>query len=139
MRYIDLNMMRAGVIRHPKEWPWCGYQEIAGRRQRYRILDLEELLRLSELEKLTAFAEWYDAELDKSLETASMRREPHWTESSAVGSKDFVRRIAALSKNRKRLEVKECVDDSWYVREPEACYASPVEATPILHVPWISF
>lgn len=137
MRYIDLNMMRAGVVRHPRDWPWCGYQEIAGQRRRYRILDLEELLRLSELGKLSAFSEWYDAELDKALETASGRREPQWTESIAVGSEDFVRRIAAFSKNRKRLEVKEWTDASWYVREPGACYASPAKAAPILHVPRI--
>jgi putative transposase len=43
MRYIDLNMVRARVVGHPTEWPWCGYQEISGRRRRYRILDLEEL------------------------------------------------------------------------------------------------
>jgi len=135
MRHIDLNMMRAGVARHPKDWPWCGYQEIAGQRRRYRILDLEELLRLRELGELSAFAEWYDVELDKALETTSGRREPHWTESIAVGSEGFVRRIAALSKDRKRLEVKEWTDASWYVRDPGAYYASPAMAAPIPHVP----
>ena len=26
--YIDLNMVRAGVVDHPKMWPFCGYNEI---------------------------------------------------------------------------------------------------------------
>ena len=26
--YIDLNMVRAGVVRHPSEWPYSGYNEI---------------------------------------------------------------------------------------------------------------
>ena len=26
--YIDLNMVRAGVVEHPSEWPFCGYNEI---------------------------------------------------------------------------------------------------------------
>ena len=26
--YIDLNMVRAGVVRHPSEWPFGGYNEI---------------------------------------------------------------------------------------------------------------
>ena len=26
--YIDLNMVRAGVVNHPSEWPFCGYNEI---------------------------------------------------------------------------------------------------------------
>jgi putative transposase len=24
LTYIDMNMVRAGVVRHPSEWPWCG-------------------------------------------------------------------------------------------------------------------
>ena len=30
--YIDLNMVRAGVVDHPKDWPWTGYQELMGHR-----------------------------------------------------------------------------------------------------------
>ena len=26
--YIDLNMVCAGVVAHPSEWPFCGYNEI---------------------------------------------------------------------------------------------------------------
>jgi putative transposase len=26
--YIDLNMVRAGVVKHPSEWPYSGYNEI---------------------------------------------------------------------------------------------------------------
>ena len=26
--YIDLNMVRAGVVSHPKEWPFGGYGEV---------------------------------------------------------------------------------------------------------------
>ncbi|MCK7504600.1 MAG: transposase [Desulfobacterales bacterium] len=26
--YIDLNMVRAGAVRHPSEWPFSGYNEI---------------------------------------------------------------------------------------------------------------
>ena len=27
MVYIELNMVRAGVVRHPGEWRWCSYVE----------------------------------------------------------------------------------------------------------------
>src|SRR5512134_3358353 len=46
MVYIGLNMVRCGVVRHPREWPWCGYQELMGMRQRFRILDFQRLLGL---------------------------------------------------------------------------------------------
>jgi putative transposase len=26
--YMDLNMVRAGVVKNPSEWPFCGYNEI---------------------------------------------------------------------------------------------------------------
>jgi hypothetical protein len=28
--YIELNMVRAGVVPHPAEWPWCSYTESIG-------------------------------------------------------------------------------------------------------------
>jgi putative transposase len=30
MVYIDLNMLRAGVVKHPSEWRWSGYHELIG-------------------------------------------------------------------------------------------------------------
>ena len=42
--YIDLNMVRAGVVSHPQEWRWCGYDELAGDRQRYRLVNEDRLL-----------------------------------------------------------------------------------------------
>ncbi len=122
MRYIDLNMVRAGVVRHPREWPWCGYNEIAGFRQRYRILALQELLRLGESSDPRAFAARYDVELDQALKTASGGRQSHWSESIAVGSRAFVDRIAALSRSRKKFEIEEWSNVAWYVRDPAACY-----------------
>lgn len=35
MAYIDLNMVRAGVVRHPGEWPISGYREIQDPPVRY--------------------------------------------------------------------------------------------------------
>ena len=32
MKYIDLNMVRAGVVDHPQQWAWTGYQELMGQR-----------------------------------------------------------------------------------------------------------
>jgi putative transposase len=128
MRYIDLNMVRARVVHHPAEWPWCGYQEIAGLRQRYRILNLQELLRLAQLSDLTALATRYGIELELAIKTGNQRREPHWTESIAVGSEAYVHRIAALSKNRKKLEIREWADAAWYVRDPAVCYGRSSDA-----------
>ncbi len=45
--YIDLNMVRAGVVRHPAEWMQGGYHEIQSPPQRYRIIDISVLMELS--------------------------------------------------------------------------------------------
>ena len=36
--YIDLNMVRAGVVDHPSEWPYCGYNEIQKPRRKNILL-----------------------------------------------------------------------------------------------------
>ena len=44
--YIDLNMVRAGVVNHPVEWKHCGYHEIQQPPERYAVIDLRELTTL---------------------------------------------------------------------------------------------
>jgi putative transposase len=34
--YIELNMVRAGVVSHPRQWEWVGHREIMGQRKRNR-------------------------------------------------------------------------------------------------------
>jgi hypothetical protein len=36
-------MVRAGVVPYSEHWQWCGFDEMAGLRRRYRVLDLEGL------------------------------------------------------------------------------------------------
>jgi len=43
LRIIDLNMMRAGVVKHPRERENSGYREIQKPPSRYGIIDLLEL------------------------------------------------------------------------------------------------
>jgi len=41
--YIDLNMVRAGVVNHPSEWKFSGFNEIQRPRRRYSIIDYKSL------------------------------------------------------------------------------------------------
>ena len=88
--YIDLNMVRAGVVDHPEKWPFCGYNEIQNPPKRYRIVDLDSLLKLMgcmDLSDLQANQKrWAQAALD----TNDTSRQAQWTESIATGSKAFV-------------------------------------------------
>ena len=46
MIYIDLNMVRAGVVKHPSEWVMSGYNEIQGPPDRYALIDMKGLMEL---------------------------------------------------------------------------------------------
>jgi putative transposase len=99
--YIDFNMVRAGVVQHPGEWPEGGYAELQSPQQRYGVIDriaLMELLGIDDYERLKAERkQWVDAALESGL--GSLERDPCWTESLAVGPMDFVKDVqVALGK-----------------------------------------
>ena len=41
MVYIDTNMVRAGVVSHPSEWSFSGYNEIQEPRRKNVLIDYE--------------------------------------------------------------------------------------------------
>lgn len=93
--YIDLNMVRAKVVNHPGEWPFCGYYELQRPRQRQRnqLVDLRELSSLLGMNDLgylkAARAQWVARECRRG----NPRRDPKWTECVAVGSQKYVEGI----------------------------------------------
>jgi putative transposase len=44
--YMDLNMIRAEVVKHPSDWPHCRYKEIQNPPERYRLIDRKALMQL---------------------------------------------------------------------------------------------
>ena len=125
LRYIDLNMVRAGVVSDPAEWNWCGYQEVAGIRKRYRAVSLENLMAALALghpsEKI---ARQYVAFVADGLKAGVMNREPLWTESIAVGSETYVKGLGARMDGRMRMIVEAAGDNVWTVREKRGVYGS---------------
>jgi putative transposase len=121
MKYIDLNMVRAGVVAHPEEWRWCGYDELAGIRRRYRLIDLDWISTCFEGTILDGFSAQYRASIDVAVQEGRLTRDPIWTESIAVGSEEFVRSVSDEIRNRVRLEINEA-NGIWTVREPLASY-----------------
>lgn len=105
--YIDMNMVRAGVVSHPQDWPYCGYQEIQGFRQRYTLIDIERLAQIfgtsrDDLKRL------HKTWIEEYLILNKMERESRWTESIAIGNRDYVEKIqnqlGVKAKGRKIIE-----------------------------------
>jgi len=94
MVYVDLNMVRAGVVTHPSEWPFCGYNAIQNPRARKSLIDHESLIGLFGVRSLDEFRRAYRDLVSDSLAKERYReRQSWWTESIAFGSEGFVREV----------------------------------------------
>ena len=120
--YIDLNMVRAGVVKHPAEWPYSGYNEIQEPKRKNVLIDYERLrafLGFDAYDKVkTAHRKW----VESCLKNGDRFREDKWTDSIAVGSEHFTGNIKALmggmALGRRRIESGE----SFQLRETQSSY-----------------
>ncbi|HEV8720628.1 MAG TPA: transposase [Candidatus Binatia bacterium] len=78
--YIDLNMVRAGVVAHPVEWAHSGYHEIQEPRERYAVIDLQGLTRLCGFVDLGDFQRAHHQWVDEALENGRALRDGRWSE-----------------------------------------------------------
>jgi putative transposase len=95
LAYIDLNMVRAGVVRHPSEWNFGGYTEIQNPRQRYSIINRGELANLLGIKDEVRMMEVHWKWVEELLKNGSNKRDARRTESIAVGDKEFVLKTKA--------------------------------------------
>jgi putative transposase len=93
--YIDLNMVRAGVVSHPSEWPFGGYGEIQSPRRKTVLIAYQKLASLDGFATYDAFRDTHKVLVGEALEyeSAFRKRQNPWTESIAVGSKSFTEMI----------------------------------------------
>jgi hypothetical protein len=122
MIYIDLNMVRAGMVKHPSEWSFCGYNEIHSPPQRYSIIDRKRLMELVGTDVGDELSETYKGWVDEILKSGETARDNKWTESVAVGNIKFIRTV------REKLGVRAAGRDiiesgaSHELREPGVSY-----------------
>ncbi len=91
MIYVDLNMVRARKVDHPRDWKHCGFYELTAGKQRYRIVDLPEIIRFCGFDSFDEFRSVYLDRLEKKLPATTF--DPVWSKSIAVGSKEFAERF----------------------------------------------
>ncbi len=124
--YIDPNMVRAGAVRHPREWREAGYHEIQRARAKYRIIDraaLSKLLGVPEYRLAAVCEQWIEA----ALARGDRAREPQWSDALAVGRQSFVERVQRDLGTRgqyRRIEQREGMS---VLREADAAYTHHFE------------
>ena len=91
--YIDLNMVRAGVVAHPSKYKVCGFNEIQKPPKRYSIIDKKVLQNLFSIHDQECFRQKHHHWIEAELATGNNNRNEIWSESVAVGSERFVKEI----------------------------------------------
>ena len=124
MTYIDMNMVRAGAVKHPGDWPASGYVEIQQPPQRYRIIDQAALLALFGTQDLKIFQQAHRQWAEQALAENDAARDPRWSEALAVGSESFVRQFQqdmGLAGSHREVTPQ---GDGYRLGETDAAYSS---------------
>ncbi len=128
LTYIDMNMVRAGVVAHPREWPYCGYGELVRpidrpcphpRNKLIDLVDTGALMTLLGARDIGELATMRTKWIDEALRKGRVVREAIWTESVAVGSPAFLQKIQArlglklvnLAASASQFAVAETIDE----------------------------
>jgi len=119
--YVDLNMVRAGAVRHPAEWEVGGYHEIQRQPYRLRIVDREALAEALGI-GLSELAEVHRNWVETALREERLKRERRWTESVAVGSRGFVEQVKRQLGTRAHYRAIEADSDDFVLREEAEPY-----------------
>jgi len=120
--YIDLNMVRAGVVNHPGEWKESGFTEIQKPPKRYSIIDLQSLNDLSGFSDLRDFQRAHREWMGQGLENGLALRDDRWSKSIAVGSLDFVEKIKSELGFKAAHREFEPVGEAYALRESAETY-----------------
>jgi putative transposase len=120
--YIEMNMVRAGVVRHPSEWPFSGYREIQAPRKRYAIIDHKGLIELLNVKDKGDLATAYRGWVEEAVTKGDRHRDGRWADSVAVGSESFVKitreKLGIKGKGREVIGT----NGSYALREAPASY-----------------
>ena len=125
-------MVRAGVVRHPGEWMYGGYHEIQSPKQRYSLINRPKLAALLGIKDTDVLSEYHRNWVEEILKNGSNQRDAKWTESIAVGDKEFVMKTKAKLgakeaigrrelENNEGYELKESQNPYNRVFDPEKC------------------
>jgi putative transposase len=120
--YMDLNMVRAGSVKHPSEWPFSGYREIQEPRRKSSLIAYERLKELAGIDTYSQFQDVHRSWVNATLGQGRSVYDSKWTRSIAVGSERFIHRtrkeLGARAKGRMVLKSEK----AFQLREPGVSY-----------------
>lgn len=122
--YLDLNMVRAGVVQHPSEYGISGYNEIQTPPKRYSIINQQALIKLFFTLDENHFRQMHRDWVDLELKNDESRRQSFWSESVAVGDECFIKNIQQELSGR--IPGRSIVSESGTtsLQEPQSSYST---------------
>jgi putative transposase len=121
--YIDLNMVRAGVVKHPIQWAHGGFYEMERAPHRKDLVDYGRLLKYLEIRTIAELRVLRRRWITEKMTAKEMARESHWTESVAVGSREFLNEMKERQGIRTWRRAIEPIDaDSYQLKERRGTY-----------------
>ena len=89
-------MVRAGVVKHPSEWPYSGYNEIQQPKRKKILINYEKLIKLLGFDTYEQVKKVHKQWVESCLSDGDNFRDGKWTESIAVGSEPFIQNVKVL-------------------------------------------
>jgi len=77
-------MVRAGIVDHPSQWPFCGYNEIQNPRRKNVLINYDKLRELVGVETYDQVKQYHKGWVEEYLGNGNNRREEKWTKSIAA-------------------------------------------------------
>ena len=108
---------------NPSDWIFSGYNEIQNPNRRYGIIDHKKLVELLNAGTEDKLKEQHIGWIEEALRTNNNQREARWTESIAVGSREFVNRTwdkLGLGGQRRKIVVER--EGACKIQEPSTPY-----------------
>jgi len=103
--YIDMNMVRAGAVKHPSEWDTCGYNEFYKQKHRFRIININRLLQVLDILDIETFRKWHTLTLNTIIEREASKHVELWTKAYAVGDEEWLKETL-FTTGIKRMKIK---------------------------------
>lgn len=93
MVYIDTNMFRAGVVDHPSQWSFSGYNEIQEPCRKNVLINYKRLMSLFGTGSYEQFRQSHKGWVNEYIRDGKKDRKDEWTGSIAVGNRPFVEKV----------------------------------------------
>ncbi len=122
--YIDLNMVRAGVVSHPSEYKNSGFNEIQNPPKRYGIINRKMLLEYFTAQDENEFLKQHRNWIGEELNQNTLERNQDWTEAIAIGKESFIANIQQKLASRALERSVVTSSGMTVLKEPDISYST---------------